>query len=99
MTELGVAAALMMSLCAGYYLGRRAGSYPPTWTTRTSRLVLGRLAINVLLVLTARRIRRNALVQRMTTDRIVSRRAQIVQFVQPGGRIGAALGWVRDFPL
>ena len=89
MTELGVLAALMISLCAGYYLGRRVGSYPSTWATRTSRLVLGRLAINLLLVLAARRIQRNALVQRMTTDRIASRRARIVQFMQPGGRIGA----------
>lgn len=99
MTELGVIAALLTALCAGYYLGRRVGSQPPTWKTRTSRRVLGRLAFSLLLVLSARRIQRNVLVQRLTTDRNRGRRPRIVQSMQPGSRIGTTLGWVRDFPL
>jgi hypothetical protein len=99
MTELGVIAAVMFALCAGYYLGRRVGSHPATWKTRTSRLVLGRLVLNLLLVMSARRIQRNALVARLTTRPIKCRRPRIVRSVQPGGKIGTPLGWVRDFPL
>jgi hypothetical protein len=51
-------AALAVATCVGYYFGRRAGSSPPTWKRRTSRITLGRLAISLLVLLTARRIRR-----------------------------------------
>jgi hypothetical protein len=57
MTALAVVSALATALCVGYYFGRRAGSTPSTWKRRTSRVALGRLAINLLVLMTARRIR------------------------------------------
>ncbi len=57
MTALVVICSLMTALCIGYYLGRRASSMPSSWKKRTSRVALGRLAINLLLLMTARRIR------------------------------------------
>ena len=57
MTVLAAIAALAMATCAGYYFGRRVGVTPSTWKKRTSRLALGRLAIGLLVLLTARRIR------------------------------------------
>jgi hypothetical protein len=59
MTALAVISALVVALCVGYHLGRRAGSTPSTWKKRTSRVALGRLAINLLVLMTARRIRRS----------------------------------------
>lgn len=50
-------AALAMAACVGYYFGRRAGSTPPSWKKRTSRIALGRLAISLLVAMTARRVR------------------------------------------
>ena len=47
------------ALCVGYYLGWRTGSKPSTWKKRTSRIALGRLAINLLVLMTARRIRQS----------------------------------------
>lgn len=61
MTPLLVIAALMTALCIGYYFGRRVGSKPPSWKKRTSRVTLGRLAINLLVLMTARRIRKSFL--------------------------------------
>ncbi|OBH27416.1 hypothetical protein A5692_24665 [Mycobacterium sp. E342] len=55
MTVLAGIAALAMATCLGYYLGRRAGSAPPTWKRRTSRVAIGRTAISLLVLLTARR--------------------------------------------
>jgi hypothetical protein len=57
MTVLAGIAALAMATCAGYYFGRRAGARPSTWQQRTSRIALGRMAISLLVLLTARRIR------------------------------------------
>jgi hypothetical protein len=57
MTMLAGIAALAMATCVGYYLGRRVGARPSTWQRRTSRIALGRLAISLLVLLTARRIR------------------------------------------
>ena len=57
MTVLAGIAALAMATCAGYYFGRRVGVTPSTWKKRTSRIALGRLAISLLVLLTARRIR------------------------------------------
>ncbi|MCV7091929.1 hypothetical protein [Mycobacterium interjectum] len=57
MTALALISALGTALCLGYYLGRRAGSQPSTWKRRTSRIALGRLAITLLVLITARRIR------------------------------------------
>ncbi|WP_375488292.1 hypothetical protein [uncultured Mycobacterium sp.] len=65
MTPLGVISALMAALCIGYYFGRRAGSTPSTWKKRTSRVALGRLAISLLVLMTARRIRKSFLARRV----------------------------------
>jgi hypothetical protein len=59
MTALALIAALGTALCVGYHLGRRAGSRPSTWKKRTSRVALGRLAINLLVMMTARRVRQS----------------------------------------
>ncbi len=56
MTALALIAALGTALCLGYYLGRRAGSKPSTWKRRTSRIALGRLAVNLVLLMAARRL-------------------------------------------
>ena len=57
MTVLAVIVALVVAMCVGYYFGRRAGSTPRSWKRRTSRVAHGRLVINLLVLLTARRIR------------------------------------------
>jgi hypothetical protein len=59
MTALAVISALVAALCVGYHLGRRAGSTGSTWKKRTSRVALGRLAINLLVLMTARRVRQS----------------------------------------
>jgi membrane protein DedA with SNARE-associated domain len=59
MTVLGGIAAVAMAMCIGYYFGRRVGSKRTRWKKRTSRLALGRLAAILLVLLTARRIRRH----------------------------------------
>lgn len=55
MTVLAGIAALAVAACIGYYFGRRAGSTPQSWKRRTSRVALGRLAISLLVLFTARR--------------------------------------------
>jgi hypothetical protein len=57
MTVVAGIAALAMATCVGYYYGRRAGARPLAWQKRTSRMALGRLAISLLVLLTARHIR------------------------------------------
>jgi hypothetical protein len=57
MTVLAGVAALVMAAGMGYYLGRRQAVAPPTWKQRTTRIALGRLTVNLLVLLTARRIR------------------------------------------
>jgi hypothetical protein len=59
MTVLAGIAALAMATCVGYYFGRRVGPAPSTWKKRTNRIALGRLAISLLVLVTARRIRRS----------------------------------------
>ena len=59
MAVLAGIAALVMATCGGYYFGRRAGSTPPTWKQRTSRMALGKLAISLLALTPVRRIRRS----------------------------------------
>ena len=68
MTLLVVGSALVAALCVGYYFGRRTGSTPLTWKKRTSRLALGRLAVNLLVLMTARRIRQGVLVRCVFPD-------------------------------
>ncbi|BBX66014.1 hypothetical protein MSAS_51880 [Mycobacterium saskatchewanense] len=59
MTVLAGIAALALAACVGYYFGRRSASAPSTWKRRTSRVAVGRTAIGLLVVLAARRVRRN----------------------------------------
>jgi hypothetical protein len=59
-TVLAAIAALAMATCVGYYFGRRERPTRPSWKKRTSRIALGRLAISLLMGLTARRIRHSA---------------------------------------
>ena len=59
MTALAVISALVAALCIGYHLGRRAGSKPSSWKRRTSRVALGMLATNLLVLMSACRIRRS----------------------------------------
>jgi hypothetical protein len=68
MTALALISALGTALCVGYHLGRRAGSKPSTWKKRTSRVALGRLAINLLALMTARRIRQRFQAGRVFSD-------------------------------
>ncbi len=56
MTALAVISALMTALCVGYYFGRRAGSPPLTWKSRTSRARLGKLAMGLVVLMIARRV-------------------------------------------
>jgi len=48
-----------MAAGMGYYMGCRQAVAPPTWRQRTSRVALGRLTFDLLVALTARRIRRS----------------------------------------
>ncbi|HWF68201.1 MAG TPA: hypothetical protein VG187_01280 [Mycobacterium sp.] len=48
-----------MATSIGYYVGRHVGPTRSTWKKRTSRIALGRLAISLLVFLTARRIRQS----------------------------------------
>jgi membrane protein DedA with SNARE-associated domain len=57
MALIALLCALATATLIGYYLGRRAGSSPSSWKKRTSRIALGRLAIALLVLMTARRIR------------------------------------------
>ena len=68
MAVLAMFCALAAALCIGYHLGRRAGSTPSSWKKRTTRIALGRLAINLLVLLTARRIRQGFAAQRVVPD-------------------------------
>jgi hypothetical protein len=68
MTVVAGIAALAMATCVGYYFGRRGGSRPSTWKQRTSRMTLGKLAISLLVLLTARRIRHSFRLGHMSAD-------------------------------
>jgi hypothetical protein len=68
MTALAVISALVMALCIGYHFGRSSGSKPASWKKRTSRVALGRLAISLLMLMTARRIRRSLLAKSLLRD-------------------------------
>ncbi len=58
MTMLAVVAALVLAMSVGYHCGRRAGSAAPTWKRRTSRIALGRRAVDLVVLIAARRVRR-----------------------------------------
>jgi hypothetical protein len=68
MTPLAVISALVTALCIGYYFGRGANSTPSTWKKRATRVALMRLAISLLVLMTARRIRKSFLARRMFRD-------------------------------
>jgi hypothetical protein len=61
MTVSAGLAALALAACIGYYLGWRAASTPLTWRKRTSRIALGKSAVSLLTLLTARHIRKRFL--------------------------------------
>ena len=50
-----------MAAGMGYYFGRRQVVAPPTWQQRTSRIALSRLTMDLLVALTARRVRRSTM--------------------------------------
>jgi hypothetical protein len=58
MTVLAAFAALALAVSVGYHCGRRAGATAPTWRKRTSRVALGRRAVNLVVLVAARRVRR-----------------------------------------
>jgi hypothetical protein len=66
-TVIVAIAALAIATCIGYYFGRRAASAPPRWKKRTSRIALGRQALSLLAMITARRVR-----QRFPAERVVA---------------------------
>ena len=82
MTVLAGIAALAVATCVGYYFGRRAGSTPSTWKKRTSRLTLGKLAISLLMLLTARRIRQRLRPERMFADAVYLRQLRLIAPVE-----------------
>jgi hypothetical protein len=79
MTALAVISALVTALGIGYHFGRRAGSTPSTWKKRTSRVALGRLAINLLALATARRVRRSFLAWRVFPDALGIRKLSVIE--------------------
>jgi hypothetical protein len=80
--EFAAIAALTMATCGGYYLGRRAGSRPTTWKRRTSRTALGRRAISLLLLVTARRVRRRIRRKPMFADPVHLRGLRLIAPVE-----------------
>jgi len=82
MTVFAGLAALAMATSVGYYVGRRAGSTPPTWKKRTIRMTLGRQVIGLLVLLTVRRIQQNLRVQPMFADTVYLRRMRLVAPVE-----------------
>lgn len=67
-TVIAVIAALATATCIGYCFGRRAASAPPSWKKRTSRIALSRQAINLLAMITARRIQQRFRVESIVSD-------------------------------
>jgi hypothetical protein len=73
-TVTAAIAALAIAACIGYYFGRRAASTPPSWKKRTSRIALSRQALNLLAMITARRIQQRFQVERVLSDIVAGRR-------------------------
>jgi hypothetical protein len=94
MTGLAVISALVTALCIGYHLGRRAGSAPSTWKKRTSRVALSKLAISLLLLMTARRIRHSLLAERLVRDAVG---VGGVKFVEPLQLLRASFARLRFY--
>jgi membrane protein DedA with SNARE-associated domain len=83
MTVIAVICALATATWIGYYLGRRAGSTPSSWKKRTSRIALGRLAIGLLVLVTARRVRQRFQAGRMLPIAVL-RAVGPVEFLRAG---------------
>ena len=94
MAALAMICALVTALCIGYCLGRRAGSTPLTWKRRTSRIALGRRAINLLVLLTARRIRRGFAAERGLLDPLA---VLPLRFVAPVALLRGSLARMRSY--
>jgi hypothetical protein len=94
MTALAVVSALLTALCIGYYVGRRTGSSPPTWKKRTSRTALGRLAINLIVLVIARRIRHSFSAQRTLAGALGVEGLKLIEPLQLL-RGGLPQGWLR----
>jgi hypothetical protein len=94
MTVLAVICALVTALCIGYHVGRRAGATPSTWKKRTSRVALGRLAISLLVLMTARRIRQSFLAERVRRDAVC---VLGVKFVEPLQLLRASFARLRFY--
>jgi hypothetical protein len=67
-TVIVAIAALAIATCIGYNFGRRAAATPPSWKKRTSRIALGRQALGLLAMITARRIRQRFRAERVLAD-------------------------------
>jgi hypothetical protein len=91
MMALAVISALVAALCIGYHFGRRAGSKPSTWKKRTSRVALGKLAINLLVVMTTRRIR-----QSFQAGRLFSGSEGLWGFIEPLGLLRGSFARLRS---
>jgi len=68
-TVIAAICALAAATCVGYYFGRRAGSARPSWKKRTSRIALGKLALNLLAMVTARRLQQSLRFERTIPDK------------------------------
>lgn len=73
MTVIAAICALTTATCIGYYFGRRASTPRPTWTKRTSRIALGKLAFNLLALTTARRLQQSLRLERIFFNKRGSR--------------------------
>lgn len=65
MTVIAALCALATATCVGYYVGRRVGSARPGWKKRTGRVALGKLAITLFAMITARRLQQSLRTGRM----------------------------------
>jgi hypothetical protein len=82
MMVLAGIAALATATWFGYYLGRRVGSTPSTWKKRTSRIALGRLAMSLLVLMAARRVRLGFRVERVLPDAVGVRGLRLIALLE-----------------
>ena len=80
MTPIAVICAVVTALCVGYHFGRRAGTKPSTWKKRTSRAALGRAATSLIVLMIARRVRRNFLAKHALSTAVG---VQTLKFIEP----------------
>jgi len=70
MTVLAGFAALAIATFGGYYFGRRAGATRSTWKKRSRRIALGKVAISLLALTVARRLRRGFAAEHVLPDAV-----------------------------